>query len=157
MNGFDIHQNTLRLEAIVASELSVLLEQHSVGSALNVEPSAGLLASLELYIPSLLSRYYPEWKNETLDGFFLETAQRIDSITAEFIGVCILMSDQTLTPIFISLTLSTLHNSIASYRVFLGELGSGHLGISRPREKVLMTTVARLKNIKWSYRIGNEL
>jgi hypothetical protein len=101
MKGYDIRQNTLRLEAIVASELNVLLEKNSVGSPLKIESSDALLSSLEYYIPQLLSRYYPEWENESLDGFFLANAQRLDLETAEFVGVCILMSDQNVTPVFI--------------------------------------------------------
>jgi hypothetical protein len=89
---------------------------------------------------------------------FFANAQKINLETAEFVGVCILMSDQNVTPIFISLTLSASRDSIAAYRVFLGESG-GRLGISHNlanTQKLLMTMSARLKNIEWSYVIGND-
>ncbi len=159
MDVSNFHQNVLRLESIVASDLNALLEKNAVGTALNVEPSADLLSSLEYYIPLLLSRHYSKWESESLDGILLASAQRIDSQTAEFAGVCILMSDQTVTPVFIRLTLGALCDSISSYQVFLGESGGGRLGISHPLSKaqeLLMTIIARQKTIEWSYIVGNE-
>jgi hypothetical protein len=162
MSGTSMHQDPSRLESIVASDLSALLENASVGSALKVEPSANLLFALELYIPQLLSRRYSEWEYESLDGFFLASARKIGSETAEFAGLCILISDQTVTPVFIRLTLNSSRDSIASYQVFLGEPGGGHLGISGPpcnsphAHRLLETVSARLNNIRWSYSITSD-
>lgn len=156
---YDVHQNILRLESVVASNLDALFEKNSIGSVLQVEPSADLLSSLEYYIPLLLSRHYSKWESESLDGILLANAERIDSKTAEFTGVCILMSDQTVTPVFIRLTLGALRDSISSYQVCLGESGVGHLRISYGSSKaqeLLMTINTRLQSIKWSYIVGNE-
>jgi hypothetical protein len=157
-----MYQEPSSLETIVVSELSALLENTSVGSALKVEPSANLLSALERYIPQLLSREYPEWEYESLDGFLLSNAQKIGSETAEFSGLCILIDDQTVTSVFIRLALNANHNSIASYQVFLGESGGGHLGISGPpynspkTHRLLDTIGARLNNICWLYKITND-
>jgi hypothetical protein len=162
MNGANMYRELSRLEAIVASELNALIKNISVGSTLNVEPSANLLSALELYIPQLLSRQYSEWEKESLDGFFLANAQKIGSESAEFSGLCILISDQTVTPVFIGLALTKSRDSIASYQVFLGEPGGGRLGISGPpcnsanSHRLLETINARLSNIHWSYVITNE-
>jgi hypothetical protein len=156
MNGSSMHRDTSSLEAKVASELSAFLEKTSIESTLKVEPSADLLYLLELYIPQLLSRHYPEWEKESLDGFFLANARRIGSETAEFAGLCILISDQSVAPVFTRLALTSSHDSIASYQVFLGEPGGGHLGISGPpcnspqAQRLLETVGARLNNIRWS-------
>jgi hypothetical protein len=162
MNESSMHRDPSRLESIVASDLSALLENVSIGSALKVEPSANLLFALELYIPQLLSRRYSEWKKESLDGFFLANARKIGSETAEFAGLCILISDQTVTPVLIRLTLTSSRDSIAAYQVFLGEPGGGHLGISGPpctsphAQRLLDTVSARLNNIRWSYAITSD-
>ncbi len=162
MNESSSDRDTSSLEAKVASELSAILEEISVESALGLEPSADLFYLLELYIPQLLSRRYSEWKKESLDGFFLANARKIGSETAEFVGLCILISDQTVTPVLIRLTLTSLRDSIAAYQVFLGEPGGGHLGISGPpcnsphAQRLLDTVSARLNNIRWSYAITSD-
>ena len=162
MNGISMNKDPSSLEAIVASELSAILEKASVESAIKVEPSAPFFYALELYIPQLLSRHYSEWEEESLDGFFITNARKIESETAEFFGLCILISDQTLTPVFIRLTLTSSRNSIASYQVFLGEPGGGHLGISGPvcnsphAQRLLETVTKRLDNICWSYAITSD-
>jgi hypothetical protein len=157
MNGYNMKQEQLSLDTKIALELSVLLEKGSDGSVLNVNPSSDLLLLLELYIPQLLSLKYPKWREESLDGFLLTKAQKIASGIAEFAGLCILISDQTVTPFFTRLTLDSPHDSILSYQVFLGESGGGHLGISGPpcnsprAEKLLQTLSARLDTIHWLY------
>jgi hypothetical protein len=159
MDVSNFHQNILRLESIIASNLQVLLEKNPIGLTLHVEPSADILSSLEYYIPLLLSRYYSKWEHESLDGILLANAQKVDSKTVEFVGVCILMSDQTVQPIFIRLTLGALCDSISSYQVRLGESGVGRLRIpygSSKAQELLMTINTRLKSMKWSYIVGRE-
>jgi hypothetical protein len=163
MNESSSDRDTSSLEAKVSSELSAVLEEISVESVLGLEPSADLFYLLELYIPQLLSRRYSEWKKESLDGFFLANARKIGSETAEFAGLCILISDQTVTPVLIRLTLTSSRDSIAAYQVFLGEPGGGHLGISGPpcnsphAQRLLDTVSARLNNIRWSYAITSDV
>lgn len=153
----------LALEVKIASELSALLEKNPVESKLELNSSADILYMLELYIPRLLSRKYPEWEYESLDGFFLANAQKIGLDTAELAGLCILISDQTVTPVFIRLALTSLRDSLASYQVFLGEPGGGSLKISGPpcntprAQKLLETFDARLDNICWSYAIKRDV
>jgi hypothetical protein len=151
------------LETIVAHQLSTLLDKSATGLAIDLTPYPELFDSLERFIPHLLSLRYPEWEWESLDGLYTVMAQRLDSETAEFAGMCILISDQTITPFFIRLTLTTLHDSIASYRVSLGESGSGRLGISGPpcnthgASKILANIGARLDKIRWVYRVESEI
>jgi hypothetical protein len=161
-NEFTVHQDTSSLEAKVASELGSLLDKTSVASVLKVEPSTDLLYLLELYIPQLLLRHYPEWEKESLDGFLLANARRIGTETAEFAGLCILISDQTVTPFLIRLAVTSSRDSIESYRVFLGESGGGHLGISGPpcnspdAQKMLENFSTHLGNIHWLYTITSD-
>jgi hypothetical protein len=157
-----VKKEHLSLETKVALELSGLLEPVLVGQALNVEPSSDLLYLLELYVPQMLSDSFPEWKQESLDGFFLASARKVSSNAAELVGLCILMSDQTVTPILMHLALAESHNSLASFQVFLGEPGGGHLRVSGPpcnsqrAHKLLDNLFARLDVICWSYTITND-
>lgn len=150
------------LEAKVASELRIYLEKIPVGSEFKVEPSADLCYVLELYVPKLLSNYYPEWANESLDGFLVANARKITEITVEICGLCILISDQSVTPFFICFTLNSLYDSIASYRILLGEPGGGRLGISGPpcnsprAQKMLENVNTHSNIIQWSYTIVSE-
>ena len=156
------NQSLLSLKAKIASELNDLLKNIPVDSEFPIEPSDDLLYALELYIPPLLSSYYPKWESESLDGFFITNARKTGVGSAELAGLCILMSDQTLTPVLIRLVLTSSCNSVASYQVFLGEAGGGHLGISGPScntsraQKLLDNVGARLDYIRWSYTITSD-
>ncbi|GMA16509.1 hypothetical protein E5F05_13865 [Deinococcus metallilatus] len=164
MNGSGTYRSSssLSLEAKVASQLSVYLEETSVDSEFKVEPSADLSYLLELYIPQLLSHSYSEWERESLDGVFLTSARKTGLGTAELIGMCILISDQTVTPFFIRLVLASSRDSVASYQVLLGEPGGGRLGISGPpckspdAQRLLETVGTRLNNIRWSYATTSD-
>jgi hypothetical protein len=162
MNGSSRHREVSRLETIVASELCVLLDEAAAQSALKVEPSGGLLSSLEFYIPQLLSHHYPEWEYESLDGFYLTNARKIGSETAEFAGSCILISDQSLAPVLIRLTLSPSRDSIAAYQVFLGEGDCGRVGISgssrnsRKGRQLLDIFSERPNEIRWNYVVSSD-
>jgi hypothetical protein len=161
IQGSSTDQDPSSLEAKIAAELSIYLEKVSADSEFKVEPSADLSYMLELYIPELLSSRYPEWKNESLDGVFVTHARKMSLETVELAGMCILISDQTVTPFLIRLAFTSTRHSIASYRVFLGEPAGGRLGISGPpcntshAQKLLATINTRLNNINWSYTITN--
>ncbi|GGJ19399.1 hypothetical protein [Deinococcus roseus] len=161
MNAPDPDQRSenLSLETRIAAELTACLEQTAVGAEFKVEPAADLSSALEFYLPQLLSQHHSEWEWESLDGVLTTSAIKLDADTAELSGMCILISDQTVTPFFIRLQLSSSHDSIAAYRVLLGEPGGGRLGISGPictsdRAQILLITLKeRLQNIRWVYRI----
>lgn len=162
MNKPGVQQSSSSLEVKIASELRPYLEQTVVGSSFKVEPSSDLCYLLELYIPQLLSSKYSEWESETLDGIFFASLHKAGARVAKGGGLCILMSDQTMIPFFVQLTLSSSYDSITSYRVFLGELGGGSLGISgQPcslsrRQKLLEDVGARLEGIRWSYSATSD-
>ncbi|WP_425144863.1 hypothetical protein [Deinococcus sp.] len=159
MNKSESRRTAPSLKAIVVAELKVYLEQTPVGSEFKVEPSADLCFSLELYIPQLLSRRYKQWQYESLDGIFPIRARRMSVNTAEIGGLCILISDQTLTPFFIRFSLDAARDSIKGYRILLGEPGGGTLGISGPpcnssKAQILLYTIGvRMDSIHWSYSV----
>lgn len=159
MNEADRNEVTPKLETMLASELRAILEGISVGTELTVLPSEDLCTSLELAIPRLLRRRRSEWYNESLDGIFPAIARKTGPASVQLAGTCILITDQTVTPLLVDLVLSPSGKSIGSFRVCLGEPGGGHLGISGPEcnsreaKQLLATLVSRLKDIDWSYEI----
>lgn len=152
---------TRSLEAQLASELKALLAGVLVGSEFAVAPSSDLCYSLELFIPKVLSSHHSEWEQESLDGVFVARARKTGSAAAELAGTCILISDQTVTPLLMELTLSPSGECIKFFHVRIGEAGGGRLGISGPgcnsREarELLATVATRLPSIAWSYDIAS--
>jgi hypothetical protein len=155
-------RNPSRAEAEAASDLRAHLNGVVVGPEFKVGQTADLRASLERYIPQLLSHHYSTWEWESLDGFHFSSVMKVGPATAEFSGPCILISDQTVTPFFIRLTIAESDNSVTSYQVLLGEPGGGHLGISGPpcnslrAQKVLAKLPSKLNDIRWQYRVTSE-
>ncbi len=152
---------TVDLDGIAARELYDLLDGVSVGAAFTVGPSDDLWSSLERLFPILLSPVYPVWKSESLDGFYLALAQKTDATSARLVGTCILISDQTVTPFCAELAISPTADSIASYRILLGESGGGALGISGPpchsfaAHKLLAGIVARIDDVDWAFAVAS--
>ncbi len=150
------------LEALAASELRALLQGVPVGSHFEVSPSEKLCFTLELFLPHLLCRRYPEWTGESFDGFFTARARKTGPNAAELVGMCIVISDQTVTPFLIELTLCSEADAVASFRVCVGESGGGRLGISGPAcnspnaSLLLGALVDRLEEVVWSYTVASD-
>lgn len=129
----------------------------AIGSPVEIPPSADLFYALELYIPGLLRERYPEWKDESLDGFFPAEARRTDATSLRIAGICILITDQRVTPFLVELSISDETVERASIR--LGEPGAGPLGISGPTcgstgaERLLNGLLLRIDSVKWSFRL----
>jgi hypothetical protein len=95
---------TVSREQRVAASLRTLLQGKRIGSDLvNDEQAWGARrdfeASLEFYLPEVLADIYREWEQESLDGFYFTVGKKRDEFEAEFFGLCIIISDETLTPI----------------------------------------------------------
>ena len=150
------------LEAQLASELAVLLKDVSVGAEFAIHPSASVCYSLELFIPRVLSDRFSEWEKESLDGIFVAKARKTSPNAVEFWGTCILISDQTVTPLYVELVLTPSAETIDSFRVRLGEQGGGKLGISGPEcnsvdaKQLLVSVSSRLNDIVWTYSIESD-
>lgn len=161
MNERDRHEVTARLEAKLASALRELLAGVAVGAEVNVDPSADFCSSLEVVLPRLLRLRHSEWAKESLDGVFVALARKTGPAALQLAGTCILITDQTVTPLLVDLVLSSFGESIESIRVRLGEPGGGPLGISGPdcnsqaAEHLLATLTTRLDEILWSYEIAS--
>lgn len=152
-----LHWNSRDLKGLIATQLTALLDGVDVGTPLRVDPPCELCDSLELFIPQVLRREHHEWETESIDGFYFSSAVKTDEEGALLAGTCILINDQTVTPLMLNLSVS--HGSIRSVRIRLGERGNGALGISGPdctsraARRLLLGLNARLDQIEWVYDV----
>lgn len=141
----------------IASEVKSLLMSASIGDEFAVHPSSDLCYLLELFIPKLLSGRYSEWLTEGLDGIFVAYAKKSGRSAAVLIGTCILIRDQTVTPLAIDVVVDLSAEVITYFRVRLGEKGGGCLGISGPScnsseaRQLLGDVCGRHECIQWVY------
>ena len=111
------------LERLAAGEVRRILAPLAVGTPIadSVDLNA-FLSTLERYLPEALERKYPNpWRSESLDGLYPSRALKIGPRAAEVTGMCILLSDQTLTPFHVSLSVGENSEEIEWLYCRLGE------------------------------------
>jgi hypothetical protein len=149
------------LEAKVASELSALMKDGAIGTEFPVASNAAVCYALELFLPALLRARFAEWQRESLDGFGIASARKVGPSAVELAGICILISDQTVTPFCAHFVVSPDSSSISAYRVRVGEAGHGPLGISGPdcnsrgARRLLDSLMARMESVCWVYAVDS--
>lgn len=146
------------LRRLAAEQLATYLESVEIGSGFVISPSAALCDILEFLIPRVLGECYPEWQKESLDGFFISSAVKKSEVSAELMGTCILISDQSVTPFRLDMSLSTPPASLR-LRIRLGEAGGGALAISGPAVTSKAATDflgaldRRIETVDWVYDV----
>jgi hypothetical protein len=143
-------------ETIVSRSLRIVLAGMSPGSAIDEsEPFRELQSALERFIPSVLGLRY-----EGLDAFRFAVARKVGPEEAEFIGLCLLITDQTWTPFHIRLRVSSTVDKVAALDCKLGEVGEGAGGIVRtPYDsnrvaKLLLSLPGRIHSIQWAHAVS---
>ena len=156
---------TLRSELVFASKaeqhlackLRVVLAGVPIGGAVDdSQEFREVLSALEFFIPQLLRELYPEWNQESLDGVYPEIARKTNECEAEIAGLCILISDQTMTPIHVRLHASQDKDEIDWLECRLGEAGADGM-IRMPygsRWLANLAVTGRLDTIEWVYCVG---
>ena len=92
---------TSKAEEIASRSLRSVLGGLHVGANIDDSPEfRDALSGLEWFLPTVVAEIHPEWTGESLDGFYLHVAQKTGDREAEILGLCCLLSDQTLTPFF---------------------------------------------------------
>jgi hypothetical protein len=146
------------LMRLAAEQAAGYLYAVPVGSPLPLDSSSDLCDTFELLLPALLRREHPEWRKESIDGFYFSRAVRSDESSAELVGTCILISDQSVTPFALDLSLSD-SRELRSLRIRIGEPGRGPLGISGPTcnsgkaMAMLSAMDTRVAEIAWVYDV----
>ena len=147
-----------RAEQSVSRSLrAILADLPSGGSFADSEQLQGVLGGLEFFLPEVLREIYPEWDRESLDGFFLQLARKTGEGEAEIFGLCILISDQTLTPIHLNLQVSASGEEISWLECRLGEKGEHGMvrtpwSSSSAASRRLHALEGRAEAIEWVYK-----
>jgi hypothetical protein len=113
------------------------------------------LGGLEWFLPEVLKEIHPQWKNESLDGIFPGRAVKVGDDEIDVIGACILITDQTLTPLRVRLQLDPAHGVVSWLECWLGESRGGKMRrvpySSRTTWVNPLGVVERFDSIKWFY------
>src|SRR5262249_50006785 len=115
------------------------------------------LTALEWFLPDVLAEIHSEWAGESLDGIYAHIARKTGDGEAEIFGLCILLSDQTLTPIHLRLQLSPTTDEVSWLELRLGE--KGQQGMVRYPYPPLGSIYKRLhamrgsSNDAWIYKV----
>jgi hypothetical protein len=113
-----------KAEARASGSLRILLADLPVGASIgDSEQLRDFLGSLEFFLPAVLQEIHPEWKSESLDGFLIHSAQKTGDQEAEFIGHCILITDQTTTPFHLRTQIASSTDEVSWLELKLGEMG----------------------------------
>jgi hypothetical protein len=147
------------LKRLAAIQIATCLDGRAAGQPLALDSSSDLCDTLELLIPAALRKTHPEWATESIDGFFFSSAVKGFDDSAEMVGTCILISDQTVTPFALDVALEDAE-TFRSFRIRLGERGGGPLGISGPKctsdaaRELLDSLNGRADRIAWVYDLA---
>ena len=108
-------------ERLVKS-VRTILDQVTTGD--KIEESDDLqefLNALEWFIPEVLEEIHSEWKNECLDAVLPHLTRKTGEREVEVFGLCILITDQTFTPIYVKLQIHSSEDKITLLECKLGE------------------------------------
>jgi hypothetical protein len=146
------------IEEDIICLLRTALAPLPVGSViLESEYFRAALCCLESYLVALLRGINAEWKHESLDGILPLTSRKTGEQEVEIVGHCILITDQSLTPIHLRLQISSTDDEISYLECRLGERGEA--GMKRtpytssfPASKRLLA--GDIDNVDWFYKVG---
>lgn len=148
-----------RAEQCLSCSLRAILEDVPNGTDIAVAGSLqDVLVGLEYLLPEVLQELYAEWQHESLDGIIPITARKLGKRAAEIFGLCIIISDQTLTPIQLRLQVAASEDEVSWLECRLGERGE-HGMVRTPYEslnrvsKRLHALVGREDAIDWVYKV----
>lgn len=80
-------------------------------------------SGLEYLLPEVLREIHPEWRHESLDGILPLVARKTREDEAEIVGMCILITDQTVTPLYLHLQIDPAADEVSWLECRLGERG----------------------------------
>jgi hypothetical protein len=153
---------TVSREQRVAASLRTLLQGKRIGSDLLNDEHAwnarrDFEASLEFYLPEVLAAIYREWERESLDGFYFTVGKRRGEFEAEFFGLCLIISDQTLTPIHVCLAIAADRDEVTWLACRLGERDGKDMvripyHLKNVGDKRVLALDGRADSIDWVYK-----
>jgi len=119
-----------------------------------------VLIFLERFLPTVLAEVYPEWlgEGESLDGIYPHIARKTGEREIEIFGLCILISDQNMTPIHLRIQVADAADEISWLELRLGEKGQdGIVKTPYPGDgsiyKKLHAVNGRAEKLGWVYKV----
>lgn len=146
-------------EEITSRCLRAILAGLPTGATIDDSPEfREALTGLEWFLPEVLAEIHKEWTGESLDGIYPHLACKIGEQTVEILGLCILLSDQTLTPIHLRLQLSFATDEVSWLELRLGEKGQHGMvrtpyGSEGSIYKRLHALIGRADTMGWVYKV----
>ena len=151
-------------EQQVTRSLAALLDRVSDGETFSndCDQLSKTLGLLERFIPATIEQVYDEWQDESIDGFRLPIVRKTGPHEVELIGLAILTSDQSVTPVHLRIQVCPAMQEIVWLEFKVGKPGLGRGGLDRipygsqPAEKWLKNILATetAPDIKWVYQVG---
>ena len=116
---------------------------------------------LEYFLLEILAEDDPTrwWRGEALDGFRFGLARKTRPREAEFLGLCLLISDQAWTPIHVQLRVEQYRDAIEWVRCRIGDGGGDPQRMTRlPYEsskanKLLFAVSEHPDRIEWTFHV----
>jgi len=145
-----------REEQLICSPLRTILANLPTGGDIpDSDDWQAVVSLLEQYVPATLAEIYPEWTQESLDGFYPLFARKTGEGELELFGLCLLISDQTTTPIHLRLQLSSSADEISWLIFRLGEATEHGMlrGNLASKAKHLCALEERADKIDWVCRV----
>jgi len=146
-------------QCVSRSLRTILADLPNGASILGSEHLLDLFNGLEFFLPQVLRRTHPEWEYESLDGFFPLAARKTGDAAAEIFGLCILITDQTLTPFHLQVQASSTADAVSWLEGKLGE-ACEHGMVRTPwpsgnaTHKLVHALERRAGTIAWVYNLG---
>jgi hypothetical protein len=145
-----------RAELSVSRSLrAVLVDLPNGASIADSEQFREVLCGLEYFLPEVLGEIHPEWHHESLDGIYPLMARKNGQGEAEIFGLCIIISDQTLTPLHLCVQIGPSVDEVTWLECRLGE--SGEQGMIRTPyqslSKRLYALEGKADQIEWVYKV----
>jgi hypothetical protein len=147
-----------RAEQIVGRFVRAVGSGLPEGAAVNASAELrDALQGLEYFIPEVLRQIDSMWENESLDGFLPLYARKSGERELEVYGLCVIISDQTLTPLHLRVRAAESRDEVEWMRCRLGEAEGGQM-TRRPYSRVAVAEMltrleGRTEHIDWVYRV----
>ncbi|HZV00749.1 MAG TPA: hypothetical protein VFF73_28800 [Planctomycetota bacterium] len=144
-------------ESHLARALDRILVGLTVGATIDVEATEfrDVAVALEYFLPAVLQLEHAF--SDSFDGFRFAVARKSGPRLAEFLGLALLITDQSWIPMDLQIELVARLPAVRSVTCRVGEVGAGVLGLEtipwgRPEADTLLAgLLARRDTINWAF------
>lgn len=137
----------------------MILERIATGNSLEESDNLrNAMSAMEYFIPEVLQEIHKQWDGESLDGIFPLVTRKTGEREVEILGQCILISDQTLVPIYVAMQVHASEDKVNWLECRLGEKGLHGMvripyGSPSSNLKRLYSLEEDVNSIEWAYHV----